>query len=133
MYLSGRTQADIGRELGVDQSTVSNDLKAVRQTWEERALADYDRWLSEELAKIDRIEAEANAAWERSQKPAETTVTEKSDGKNGGVKASVKREGRDGSADWLRIAMSCVEKRVELVGMIRAVGRLKQLEEANQA
>ena len=42
--------------------TINNDLRVIRETWRERAQADYADWVAEELARIEEVEA---AAWKR--------------------------------------------------------------------
>jgi len=42
--------------------TINNDLRAIREGWEERAELDYGQWVAEELARIDEVETEA---WKR--------------------------------------------------------------------
>jgi hypothetical protein len=71
-YLQGWTQMEIAAHVGVDQTTVSDDLKVVRQQWRDSAVRDFDEAREVELRKIDRVEREAWAAWERSQKPAQS-------------------------------------------------------------
>ena len=70
-YLKGSTQAQIARELGVAQSTISDDLKAVRLEWRESRVRDFDEVVTMELQKLDRVERESWNAWERSQKTVE--------------------------------------------------------------
>lgn len=73
-YIQGRTQAEIARYLGVSQPTVSTDLKAIQKQWRESAIRDFDLLRERELQKLDRVEREAWAAWERSQDPAQQSV-----------------------------------------------------------
>ena len=61
------TQTELAERLGVDRSTVSRDLQAVRQQWVEAATADYDTALGEELACLGEIERQAWVAWFKSQ------------------------------------------------------------------
>jgi len=75
LYLQGWTQAKIGEHVGFDQKTISTDLKTIRAEWRESAVRDFDEAREIELKKIDRIEREAWAAWERSQKPLQTATT----------------------------------------------------------
>ena len=67
LYLQGWTQARIGEHFGLNQKTISNDLTRIRQEWRESAIRDFDEAREIELRKLDRIEREAWAAWERSQ------------------------------------------------------------------
>src|SRR3977135_156173 len=71
-YIQGWTQMEIAQHLDFDQTTISSDLKHIRQEWRDSAVRDFDAARDLELRKIDRIEREARAAWERSQKPAQS-------------------------------------------------------------
>ena len=51
------------------QATVCGDLKRVREAWRESSVRDFDELRSIELLKIERVEREAWAGWERSQQP----------------------------------------------------------------
>jgi hypothetical protein len=72
LYLQGVSQYQIGVQLGVLQQTVSRDLQVLEQRWLESALSSTDRLKAEQLAKINHMEAEAWAAWERSKQERET-------------------------------------------------------------
>lgn len=74
LYLASWSQGEIARELGVSQATVSSDLKKLAQAWRDSAARDFDLARGLELERLDRIEREAWAAFERSKKPAETAV-----------------------------------------------------------
>lgn len=74
LYLQGWTQTAIAERLTISQSMVSDDLKSIRREWRASAIRDFDLAQAEELQKLDRIEREAWAAWERSQKPAQSAV-----------------------------------------------------------
>ena len=75
LYLQGWTQCQIAEQVDVKQSTVSDDLKKIQTAWRASSVRDFDQARELELRKIDRIEREAWAAWERSQKPAQTSTT----------------------------------------------------------
>jgi Putative ATPase subunit of terminase (gpP-like) len=74
MYLQGRSQAEIAETLGVVQSTVCADLERVRKDWQASAHTDYAEIRVREVEKLNLIEKEAWAAWQRSQKPAQSAV-----------------------------------------------------------
>ncbi len=75
LYLQGWPQMEIAAHLGCAQTTVSGDLRRVRQEWRESSVRDFDEARAIELKKIDRVEREAWAAWERSQQPAQSAHT----------------------------------------------------------
>lgn len=116
-YLRGATQADIAAALGIDRSTVSRDLAAVRAQWLAASVRDFDAQRAEELAKIDAVEREFWAAYERSKVTKEITLTEKRDGERASTHARVQREPRDGSAVYLDGVLRCIERRCRLLGL----------------
>ena len=63
----GWTQAAIARHLKIPPGTVSCDLAAMHKFWRDFPVHDFENVRLEQLQKIDVIEAEAWAAWERSQ------------------------------------------------------------------
>lgn len=72
LYLQGWSQAAIAQSLQVTQYTISEDLKHVRELWRNSAIRDFELARQMELLKLERIEHEAWAAWERSQKPSQS-------------------------------------------------------------
>src|SRR5579859_6601992 len=67
LALKGWTQAAIARQMHLPPATVSRDLAAMRDVWREFPVYDFDKVRLEQLQKIDLVEAEAWAAWQRSQ------------------------------------------------------------------
>lgn len=56
LILSGvRTQTEIARRLGVDQSTVAKDCKALDALYQERAAQDVAAAKGEDLARLDEL------------------------------------------------------------------------------
>ena len=74
LYVKGWFQTAIARELAISQPTVCQDLQAIRKQWRESAIRDFDAARELELQKLNRVEREAWAAWERSQQPAQSAV-----------------------------------------------------------
>ena len=60
-------QSAIARHLKIPQGTVSRDLAAMHKFWRDFPVHDFENVRLEQLQKIDVIEAEAWAAWDRSQ------------------------------------------------------------------
>jgi hypothetical protein len=58
MVASHHTYREIGDALGVASSTVSEDVKVIREQWRQRATTYYSSFLAEELAKLDLLEHE---------------------------------------------------------------------------
>ena len=74
LYLQGWQQDAIAKELTIRQPMVSEDLAKIRQAWRESAIRDFDAARDLELARLDRIEREAWAAWERSKQPTQSAT-----------------------------------------------------------
>lgn len=117
LYLKGWLQVDIAQEVGIDQSTVSRDLKAIRDEWLKSTLVDFNEAEGRELAKIDAVEVEAWAAFERSKEDREISVQESVDGDSNRQKAQIRTEGRDGDPKWLEIVLKCSEQRRKILGI----------------
>lgn len=125
-YLSGVLQYRIAEEEKVHKGQITRDLGYIRDEWRWRYAANYDefqqcRWqrILQELAKLDLVEAEAWAAWERSKADRERTVAEKIAEANGRdrTKASKQVEARLPEADYLRIIQWCVNRRCQLLAL----------------
>ena len=121
LYLKGWIQADIADELGVNQSTVSRDIKALQKDWLESALVDFNEAKSQELAKIDRLEREYWQAWERSCEDAET-VTEKARASRGAekpdsIEKTKQAKGQAGDPRFLNGVQWCIERRCKILGI----------------
>jgi len=69
MYLQRLTQRQIGERLGVDHSTVSTDLRAIREEWKAERLSNMDEALSRELAELDEMEAQLARKWLETEEP----------------------------------------------------------------
>jgi hypothetical protein len=52
------TYREMAERLRVAPSTISEDVKVIRERWRERAVEDYESYLAEELAKLDLLERE---------------------------------------------------------------------------
>ena len=117
LYLMGQTQAAIGKQLGVTQGQISYDLKIVRQRWLESSLNDFDAAKAQELAKIDRVEAEFWGAWERSQRVKQVTSTKRKEGKDASTEAGVTKQEQAGDPRMLDGVLKCINKRCEILGL----------------
>ena len=114
LYLQSWTQMAIAQKLGIAQSTVWADLKAIRKHWRESQIRDFDEAIARELEKIDRVEREAWEAWERSKQPQEsTTVT---DG-HGGKRAQKRVQHQYGDPRYLEQVHKCIASRRAILGL----------------
>jgi hypothetical protein len=120
MYLQGLSQWEIGRRLGVTQQCIAKDVFALEKEWLASAVVDIDAAKAKELARIDRLERVAWAAWRRScqQKERSTTRMERKldeDTQKAKAVTSKATEARDGNADYLKRVEWCISKRCELL------------------
>lgn len=135
LYCEGKTLRDIARDLsenydgGIAFQTISKDLKHIREEWRKSRIRDFDLAKAEELAKIDRVEAEAWSEWFRSRMDKEQQAEQHTErpGPNPAVgalrevlrttKRHVKIERRDGNPYFLDLVLRCVEKRCKILGL----------------
>lgn len=117
LYLSGQSQADIGKEIGVSQQQVSKYLRKLQAAWLARLGEGLESVKGRELARLDRLEREYWRAWERSQQDAET-VKQKVNGKGETAKVQAEKstKGQSGDPRYLQGIMGCIEMRVKIVG-----------------
>jgi predicted transcriptional regulator len=134
LYLQGKTQSQIGELLGVTAATISNDLGEIRAIWRTEAKVHFDDRKAQEIAKLDRVEAEAWEAWERSCQLAESnskrteysrTIVKKR-GRRGAHKIKpikiveeVTKRGQAGDPRFLEQVERCVTMRLRVLGMLK--------------
>jgi predicted transcriptional regulator len=114
LYLQGWTQSAIAEQLGISQPAVSQHLTAIHARWRASAIRDFDEARLLELQKLDRIEREAWAGWERSQKPEQSArITGQ-----GGSERSVKYvRNQFGDPRFLEQIQKCIASRRALLGL----------------
>lgn len=113
-FLKGWTQADIARHMNIPQATVSRDLAAMREYWREFPVYDFEKVRLEQLQKVDLIEAEAWAAWQRSQEQQRSASL--SHGK-AGEQSRTSLKDQSGDPRYLREVARCVAQRYEMIGV----------------
>ena len=67
LYRGGQTQTQIASELGLSTFTVSTDIGAQIAVWRSQAAVDIHARIAAELESIDRAEAQAYEAFEKSR------------------------------------------------------------------
>jgi hypothetical protein len=119
LFLQGiRRQGELAQRLGVDRSTISRDLKVLNGRWKEAAVRDLDAAKGQELERIDLLEQQYWAAWERSKQGRETTTTEQVTGEDGDrTKAAIRKEEQHGDPRYLDGVQRCIEQRCKLLGL----------------
>jgi hypothetical protein len=104
LALRGLTQKEIAKELSkirpysLTQQTISSDMVKLRELWKESSVIDIDVEKGKLKAHYEYLIAEAQKAWERSQKNA-VTVTEAETEK--GTFITTKTEGQVGDSRFL--------------------------------
>lgn len=124
-YLAGKSLREIAewftknRPYKVTVSSVARDLECVRIIWRERAGQLVGERKAEELARLDRIEAEAWEAWERSKKDVVKKFGKRQTPTGGTAVETLGQETlqRDGNPKFLELVARCVEKRLDVLGL----------------
>jgi hypothetical protein len=114
LALKGWTQAAIARHMGIPPAIVSRDLAAMREFWREFPVYEFERVRLEQLQKIDLVEAEAWAAWQRSQQPQRSATLSR--GKAGEQSRSTLKH-QSGDPRYLREVTRCVAQRDKMIGV----------------
>ena len=117
MYLKGKTQTEIGQEVGLSQPQVSYDLADIQRRWREDTTINLDEAKQRELSRIDELERTYWQAWEKSCNERTKTSTEKVSGDNGRAKASVQKEEMLGNPAYLAGVMNCIQERSKILGI----------------
>ena len=118
LYLRGKTQAEIAKELEISRAMVAYDLGAIQNRWKRETVRDLDADKVQELEKLAELERTYWAAWDASLERMEATATERTEDHDGAsTKATVKREPRYGNPAYLQGVMRCIERRAKLLGL----------------
>lgn len=124
LWLKGWTLRAIATQVGISEGQVRYDLRQVEQEWRAKAVYDFDLIRQRELRRIDLLEAEAWAAWEKSKGPREITTTRQSKKVLAPVEmtstttaASKRNEQRDPDARYMAVIQWCISERAKLLGL----------------
>jgi hypothetical protein len=121
MYIQGKYQWQIAEELGIVQSAVSQDLKAIQAEWAEKRAAQIDAHKAKELARLDLVERELWEAWQRSKGgDMDVRLTEAQSKATGIVPRAPRRDLPPGSVEFLNAIARCIELRCKIVGAFAA-------------
>ena len=120
MFIEGFSQVAIAEECGVVQSTVSADIKAITEGWQQSRMRDFDEHQAEILAKYTYMEAELWEAWHKS-KGEHVITTEKSGigSKGAYTETAEKKEERVGDMAIMARIGDCIDKRCKLLGLYK--------------
>jgi len=117
MYLvKGMKQVEIGRELGLSQSDVSTTIARIKKEYSTKRLNKYQTYVNHELLKLDTVEREAWAAWERSIGRSKKVVTRK-DGQGNIIDKTITTDDLPGDPRYLTAINATVDRRIRLLGL----------------
>lgn len=96
-YSAARIKAVIAanRPYTISGTQIQNDMNKIKQRWREDAKAEIQSFVDAELAGLKKQEDELWAAWERSQKDAESETRETVISKGGKTPTGRKRKGKN--------------------------------------
>lgn len=120
LYLEGKTQQEIALKIGVTREQINYDIRAIRKVWQSEMAAALDARKAEELARIDKVEAEAWSAWHNSKQATKETIRV---AKGGPDDTKVVHEAREKSTErdpdfrFMLIVQWCIEARIKLLGL----------------
>jgi hypothetical protein len=112
LYLKGWTQVTIAQHLGVRQPTISNDLAVLHREWRESAVRDFDAIREAQLQKLEHLEREAWAAYDRS---AGTRQRKRMVARDGVKISEIEQWEEAGDPRYMKIVQDCIAKRCELL------------------
>jgi biotin operon repressor len=117
LYATGQwSMRKLAKHIGVSLSVVWRHVEELRQKWREDRNEQIDTIKQRELAKVDLLEEEALAAWERSQDDEVKVETEFADKKTG-KKSKETRVGQAGDPRFLQQIERCIKSRREILGL----------------
>lgn len=67
LYLRGFSCPQIASECGLSNTTIWEDIRAIQDAWIESSIVNFDRRIAIEIQRLDKVEAEAWVAWDRSK------------------------------------------------------------------
>lgn len=118
LYLKGWPQYEIAKELKVSQPQIAYDIKDLIGRWKEKAAMNIDERKAEELAKVDRLEAEYWKGWEDSRKATKVTNAQTTTaGAKPGNTISKKEITSAGDPRFLAGIAQCIEQRCKILGL----------------
>jgi hypothetical protein len=116
-YGMGMPLVRIAEELGVSSPLISRDVKLLHERWLATANADFALYASEQMHKIDLMEAEYWEAWLASKADDETSLSKEKTGAAAGKEVWVRKRRQVGNPAFLDGVMNCVRERCKLLGL----------------
>jgi hypothetical protein len=125
-YLKGESQHQIAHDLHCTQQQISFDLRAIRALWLQATVRDFDDAKAMELAKIDLVEAEMWAGWQRSCAAREISTTKAIRGRVSREEDSLRTEQQVGDPRFLDGVLRCIERRCAILGIDALTDAMKE-------
>lgn len=135
LYVKGATQMDMAKTLGISQGQISNDLKLLLKRWEEERIDSIDGYKHQQLLRINIIEEEMWAAWEKSKTTKKVIINKSKSGEMSDgfdittgkpTKLQTDKYWRAGTTEEEPVAgdmqymngiMWCVQERAKIIGL----------------
>jgi len=118
LYLQGLYQVDIASHVGVSLPTIERDLRVIRNRWQESALRDFDQIRAEQLAKLDLMESQLWAQWQRSCETILKTRKEtRKATKYPGTNHAREKVEQTGDPRYMMAILNIIERRCKLIGL----------------
>lgn len=114
LRLRCKTLPQIVAETGLSMATVKREMRIVEAEWRESAKEDIAAVKARELRKLDELEAEARAEWERSKQEHRKRVVES--GGRDGKKSKLETQDQCGDPRYLTVILGIHERRAKLLG-----------------
>lgn len=121
LKLRGRTLQQIAEKVGISVMTVRRELKTLIGEWQESAREDIAAVKACELQKLDVLEEEAWAEWERSKLDWRKQSTKdggvNAKGEAAGPETKVETGGQCGDPRYLQALLGIQERRAKIFGI----------------
>lgn len=114
LYLQGKPIHEIAADMVLPKSIINDDLQFIRQMWLNSSLVDFDAKRSEEVARLNRVETEAWAEYERSK---DRQVTERAGSGMQGSWSETETAERTGDPRYLAVVLKCIDRRIKIFGL----------------
>jgi hypothetical protein len=105
----------------LSERSIRNDMAKIRDKWHESQLVSMTSFVNREILLLDYMQGEALESWEKSKQEGTRTEAEQANftdqGKRPGTRSKVTRIGRDGTPEFLIVALKCQERRAKLLGL----------------
>jgi hypothetical protein len=116
LWLQGRSQLNIAKQLKIGVAKVTQMLTEARGGWLERKNLALAEVIAEQLRRVDLIETKAWEDYEKSRGEHRKTRIKSS---AGGIEKTHESEERSGDPRFLEMALKCVEQRCKLLGVYK--------------